>query len=774
MESKPSQLRPAPLVPQLPKKLKKIRPSTIRSKPSKKSEVQPHPIPQEEIFQSYLTSPQTNKTEAKSLPPQTVPKRRFYQSEPVQSVKKSMMPNLFNSNKDTKNNKTKRKFSQPTIERIPKKLKREPSSSSSSQQQQFHHHQSAALVAHHHLQQQQQFSHHHLSSTLPAILPFNPNTAHHQMQSEYLTASTSPYAHTQQRFHHQPSSSGNVSSSRRIQQTHQLQRQNFSTSLLPSKRSLPIETNSLPAPKRKKANPNNSEVIDFLRDRLDNSEQMEKHINMLSEHPIQLLMNLTPEVLSYLGVTQIGIRKRLMKALCQYFKENKDSISRDPYKDAPPPEHRSPEVNIGHSPVSGIDCKVRFDNTKEASEIYAETTEMGQEQIRKLIQYIEETRENWVSDANSYWLQELILELSPKDLNDLQADMDFEIKQNDFNTKWEIRSRFTQQMILYKWFHGKTLEEVIEKAEKYGHTKFQGGFPLKGPGFQFLSKKKDFGIEGLHKICRQFSEVTDFTEKTSITALVDDPYGRTFGDTVHAYTISKENLFQLEFSDQREVKKIIYEKRTGSLNTTIDMTESILTADKNVDEDADLLPDYYRNCHKLFGPLDDIARINPRFYFIWKFPGYATGHHQDIHVSPHCTVYNQLSGASYFHFLPLMLGLYITYLGSTFGADIVAHTLRELDKRGIGKKTLVEAGDLVFITAFGSHGVFVPDIDLNPTHDFMVSSIRACEVYLRQSENFYAQELSKKPWYEIKGLLRPTIKNPRRSDKPTLNLSDSN
>jgi len=65
---------------------------------------------------------------------------------------------------------------------------------------------------------------------------------------------------------------------------------------------------------------------------------------MLSEHPIQLLMNLTPEVLSYLGVTQIGIRKRLMKALCQYFKENKESISRDPYKDAPPPEHRSPEV----------------------------------------------------------------------------------------------------------------------------------------------------------------------------------------------------------------------------------------------------------------------------------------------------------------------------------------------------------------------------------------------------------------------------------------------
>ena len=37
--------------------------------------------------------------------------------------------------------------------------------------------------------------------------------------------------------------------------------------------------------------------------------------------------------------------------------------------------------NIGHSPVSGIDCKVRFDNTKEASEIYAETTEMGQEQV---------------------------------------------------------------------------------------------------------------------------------------------------------------------------------------------------------------------------------------------------------------------------------------------------------------------------------------------------------------------------------------------------------
>lgn len=88
--------------------------------------------------------------------------------------------------------------------------------------------------------------------------------------------------------------------------------------------------------------------------------------------------------------------------------------------------------------------------------------------------------------------------------------------------------------------------------------------------------------------------------------------------------------------------------------------------------------------------------LNKRIYLIWKFPEYCTayvvGHvlrivttlrqtdsrvsalsnsicmctassfccgsyHQDTHVFPHFTIYNQCSGQSVFHFLPILLGM---------------------------------------------------------------------------------------------------------------------
>ena len=83
---------------------------------------------------------------------------------------------------------------------------------------------------------------------------------------------------------------------------------------------------------------------------------------------------------------------------------------------------------------------------------------------------------------------------------------------------------------------------------------------------------------------------------------------------------------------------------------------------------------------------------------------YATGHHQDIHVSPHCTIYNQMSGYSMFHFLPLLIGLYVGYVGQTFGAQAVTSMLRQIDgtckakKNGsYGQKVIAGPGELFLI-----------------------------------------------------------------------------
>jgi len=288
---------------------------------------------------------------------------------------------------------------------------------------------------------------------------------------------------------------------------------------------------------------------------------------------------------------------------------------------------------------------------------------------------------------------------------------------------------------LRQWFAGKTLEDVIEKAKEFDHFNFPGGFYLKGPGFESLRRKKSFKPEGVRKACTKF------------------------GTAVSTYTISEENSFQLEFSDMKPIEDIVYEKRTGSLNTTIEMTEGILKEADNYSNE-DLLRDYFRQTHKLNdGILRKQLELNRRFYFIWKFPGYATGHHQDIHVSPHCTIYNQLSGISYFHFLPLLLGLYVSHLGTTFGAETIAHVLRELDRKGIGEFAVSnpKKDNLVFITPFGSHGVFVPDPEFNPHCDFKVSAVRACELYLRSTRDYYKDYLSKMEWWDMKGLKKPVL-----------------
>ena len=50
------------------------------------------------------------------------------------------------------------------------------------------------------------------------------------------------------------------------------------------------------------------------------------------------------------------------------------------------------------------------------------------------------------------------------------------------------------------------------------------------------------------------------------------------------------------------------------------------------------------------------VRLNPRLYLIWKLQGYCTPYHQDVHVPPHFTLYNQTSGAqsSSLFLLPLL------------------------------------------------------------------------------------------------------------------------
>ena len=77
------------------------------------------------------------------------------------------------------------------------------------------------------------------------------------------------------------------------------------------------------------------------------------------------------------------------------------------------------------------------------------------------------------------------------------------------------------------------------------------------------------------------------------------------------------------------------------------------------------------------------VRLNKRMYIIWKFPGYVTSYHQDTHVPPQITLYNQTSGQSVFHFLPMLVGLYVSLKGKD-NVNVLAQYLKILDDRHIG------------------------------------------------------------------------------------------
>merc|ERR1711871_1150731 len=130
----------------------------------------------------------------------------------------------------------------------------------------------------------------------------------------------------------------------------------------------------------------------------------------------------------------------------------------------------------------------------------------------------------------------------------------------------------------------------------------------------------------------------------------------------------------------------------GSLNTTFDYGS--FTGDHTELPDCDMLHCFYRDMNELTeeGGVDAVE-LNQRLYLIWKFRDYATPHHQDTHIVPHFTLYSQTSGASLFHFLPALLGLYVANRGAKDPAEL-KRLLSRLDDMGIGSIGAIGPGQL--------------------------------------------------------------------------------
>jgi hypothetical protein len=176
----------------------------------------------------------------------------------------------------------------------------------------------------------------------------------------------------------------------------------------------------------------------------------------------------------------------------------------------------------------------------------------------------------------------------------------------------------------------------------------------------------------------------------------------------------------------------------GSLNTTFHYGE--FNGDASDLPQVDMLHEYFKAMNDLCEGCSSTIELNRRLYLLWKFKHYVTPHHQDTHITPHFTLYSQTSGCSVFHFLPPLIGLYLTHMGTTIGSHQHPHRiqqiLQQLDEMKIGSVTTIGPGQMALIMPSGSHGVFVPLVESGGRNShlgfqpFDVSLIRAAELYV--------------------------------------------
>jgi hypothetical protein len=423
--------------------------------------------------------------------------------------------------------------------------------------------------------------------------------------------------------------------------------------------------------------------------------------------------------------------------------------------------------------------------------------------LQLLLQDLTETcmasRDCWMRDPSSPWIQTLLSELS-QDMHAIVRRAHRQLNVNPATSveeRWFARSEFATR-IIECWFEGKSLDQVIAKSRALGQDHMPHGYVLTGEAVLRLGLNQSVSFEQLLPMLQAFlakkedKEAQDADSKyedqelfnastsssTSSSSSSSSPSSSspssssssssfsTAPKIVSVYQNTRTNAFRLEPKDRLSLAELETRwqgglsalRGCGSLNTTFDYGS--FTGDHTELPDCDLLHCFYRDMNELTeeGGVDAVE-LNQRLYLIWKFRDYATPHHQDTHIVPHFTLYSQTSGASVFHFLPVLVGLYVAYRGAKDPTELKQLLLR-LDDMGMGSIGALGPGQLALIMPSGSHGVFVPPVDPYPGLNsrvcapFDVSLIRAAEFVLcpLRDELFSLGQLASHRWNSILGI----------------------
>ena len=335
------------------------------------------------------------------------------------------------------------------------------------------------------------------------------------------------------------------------------------------------------------------------------------------------------------------------------------------------------------------------------------------EQLQKLLlreaALAMETRERWARSPTAAWILELCGELTAADRVAVLAKQRAleSLGAEDLSSRWPESAELAS-LIVDRWLaaEGRSLDEVLAKATAFGHMELRGGLVLAGNFVRDGAAGESIGVPECVPMVQALVGGADAAADADVKASV--------------YRSSSDNHFMAEADTGVKVPTDLEAELRermgsgagglGSLNTTHDYTAAAGSEDTSSGlSGVKLLDDFWNKlddaCFVMGGTA---ASLNPRLYLIWKLQNYCTAYHQDIHVPPHFTLYNQVSGASTFHFLPLLLGLHAARVGRKAGPEALAALLAEYSARGIGEVATIGPKQMLLILPEGAHGVFVP------------------------------------------------------------------
>lgn len=367
------------------------------------------------------------------------------------------------------------------------------------------------------------------------------------------------------------------------------------------------------------------------------------------------------------------------------------------------------------------DLLFQFQNTPASEVRNIDSVEDLQELLAKETVRATSTAQNWVHQPYHNWIADIINELAPAKRARLAHKQRLlqstQKKDREPVTRWVGTAEFAS-LAISLWFDGKTLEEVLDRSRNLGHLdeEMGPGFILEGSFIDKIAAAKN----------------VDFPELLPMIQKLSKP------GQVSVYKVRDRNCFEQDQRHSLPFWELSPAEGQGSLNTTWNY-------DEKGPSNVDMLDDFHASVEQATDSCNSV-RLNHNMYLIWKFQQYVTSYHQDVHVPPHFTLYNQVSGVSLFHFLPLLVGLFVTHVGRQDVHKLFS-VLHELDALGIGSIGYIGPGQVALILPFGSHGVWVPSVAHNPClPKFEISLIRAAELFVQPLLKACTDQLSHEDW----------------------------